>query len=89
LQADYHRLLLAEKRGPWKNAGGAVLGFDPTGQSGRDLGQELDLTARIPILERHLNLMAGYSFFSPGGFVKRTRGSENHHFGYIQTIVRF
>jgi len=89
LQADYHRFLLAEKRGPWKNAGGAVLGFDPTGQSGRDLGQEFDLTARVPILERYLNLMAGYSFFLPGRFAVRTRGPETHHFGYIQTVVRF
>jgi hypothetical protein len=89
LQADYHRFLLAEKRGPWKNAGGRVLGFDPNGQSGGDLGQEFDLTARIPLIERRLSLMAGYSVFFPGDFAKLARGSETHHFAYLQTIVRF
>lgn len=88
LQGDYHRFLLAEPRGPWKNAGGRVLGFDPTGQSGRDLGQEVDVTARIPV-HKHLSFMAGYSFFLPGRFAIRTRGPETHHFGYLTTTVRF
>jgi hypothetical protein len=88
LQADYHRFLLAERRGPWKNAGGRVLGFDPTGEAGRDLGQEFDLTARIPVA-KYLSFLAGYSVFLPGGFAIRTRGPETHHFGYIQTTVRF
>lgn len=88
LQGDYHRLLLARRRGAWKNAGGRVLGFDPTGASGRDLGQEIDLTARVPI-SKHLNLLGGYSVFLPGHFAIRTRGPETHHFAYIQTTVRY
>lgn len=87
-EADYHRFLLAARRGPWKNAGGRVLGFDPTGEAGRDLGQEFDLTFRIP-LEKHLNFLAGYSIFLPGRFASRTRGPESHHFGYLQTTLRF
>ncbi len=88
LESDYHRFLLAAKRGPWKNAGGSVLGFDPSGQSGRDLGQEVDFTARIPV-HKHLNLLAGYSFFLPGRFAERARGPETHDFAYIMTTVRF
>ncbi len=88
VQGDYHRFLLAERRGLWKNAGGGVLGFDPTGAAGRDLGQEVDLTFRIP-LDSHLSFLAGYSIFLPGAFAERTRGPETHHFGYIQTTVRF
>ncbi|MGH9779300.1 MAG: alginate export family protein [Candidatus Acidiferrales bacterium] len=88
LEADYHRFLLAARRGPWKNAGGRVLGSDPTGAAGRDLGQEVDLTVRFPV-ERHVNLLAGYSFFLPGRFAETTRGPETHHFGYIQTTVKF
>ncbi|MBI2955742.1 MAG: alginate export family protein [Acidobacteria bacterium] len=87
-EADYHRFLLAARRGPWKNAGGRVLGFDPTGAAGRDLGQEVDLTVRVPV-ERHVSLLAGYSVFLPGRFAARTRGPETHHFGYIQTTVKF
>lgn len=88
VQADYHRFLLAARRGPWKNAGGRVLGSDPSGEAGRDLGQEVDFTFRVP-LHRHLNFLAGYSVFLPGRFATRTRGPETHHFGYLQTTVRF
>jgi hypothetical protein len=88
LEADYHRFLLAARRGPWKSATGRVLGFDPTGEAGRDVGQEFDLTARLPV-QKHVNLLAGYSIFLPGRFAVRTRGPETHHFGYIQTTVRF
>lgn len=85
---DYHHFLLAQKRGAWKNAGGRVLGVDATGNSGRDVGQELDFTARLP-LGKHLNLLAGYSVFFPGGFAEKTRGPETHQFSYIQTTIRF
>lgn len=87
-EVDYHWFLLAATRGPWKNAAGRVLGFDPTGRSGRDLGQELDLTFRLPV-HKNLNFLAGYSVFFPGDFAARTRGPETHRFGYIQTMVRF
>ncbi|MFQ5737726.1 MAG: alginate export family protein [Acidobacteriota bacterium] len=88
LQGDYHRFLLARRRGPWKSAGGRLLGFDPAGEAGRDLGQEVDLTLRFPLHDK-LNFLAGYSIFLPGRFTARTRGPETHHFGYIQTTVRF
>jgi hypothetical protein len=88
LEFDYHHFLLAAPRGPWKNAGGRVLGFDPTGNSGRDLGHEIDLTLRLPV-HKHAQFLAGYSVFLPGRFVERTRGSDPHQFAYLQTIVRF
>ncbi|MFQ5776565.1 MAG: alginate export family protein [Terriglobia bacterium] len=88
VQADYHRFLLARRRGAWKNGGGRILGFDPTGQAGRDLGQEVDLTFRVP-LHAHLSFLAGYSLFLPGRFAIRTRGPETHHFGYVQTTLSF
>ena len=87
-ETDLHKFLLTEKRGAWKNAGGAVLGVDPTGLSGRDVGQEIDFTLRLP-LWNHLQLTAGYSVFLPGSFAKATRGPENHQWGFIQTVVRF
>jgi len=88
LEADYHNFWLATRRGPWKNAGGRALGQDPEGLSGRHVGQEVDLTARIPLHQR-LSLLAGYSVFVPGRFAARTRGPELHHFGYIQTLLGF
>jgi hypothetical protein len=88
VEVDYHRFLLVARRGPWKNAAGRVMGFDPTGAAGRDLGQEFDFTARVP-LHAHVSILTGYSIFPPGRFAVLTRGPATHHFGYIQTTVRF
>jgi hypothetical protein len=88
LELDYHRFLLAAPRGAWKSATGRVLGFDPLGRFGRDLGQEMDLTLRFPA-QKHLGFLAGYSVFLPGRFATHTRGPETHHFAYVQTTVQF
>ncbi|MBI2819430.1 MAG: alginate export family protein, partial [Acidobacteria bacterium] len=47
----YHRFLLVEKTGAWKNAGGTLLGIDPTGRLGTDLGHEIDITFTFPLYE--------------------------------------
>ena len=88
LELDYHRFLLASPRGPWKNAAGRVLGFDPLARFGRDLGHEVDVTFRLP-LDKRLSFLAGYSAFIPGNFAIRTRGPETNHFAYIQTTFQF
>jgi len=87
LEVDYHRFFLAAQRGPWKSAGGRVLGVDTLGRFGRDVGQEVDLTLRLPVHSR-LSFLAGYSTFFPGRFAANTRGSETQHLAYIQTTVR-
>jgi hypothetical protein len=88
LELDYHHFLLVAPRGPWKSAGGRVLGSDPLGRFGRDLGHEVDLTVRLP-LHKHLNFLAGYSAFVPGSFAKHNRGPEILHFAYVQTTFQF
>ena len=87
-EISYHRFLLVEKAGPWKNAGGTVLGFDPTGKLGTDLGHEIDLTVAFPLYE-HLRLLPGYSLFLPGKFARGTQGSRASQFAYWQTVVTF
>ncbi|MBI4481982.1 MAG: alginate export family protein [Acidobacteria bacterium] len=87
-QMDYHRFLLSERRGPWRNAAGSILGFDPTGRSGTDVGQEVDLTLSFPLRE-NLKLLGGYSFFLPGRFARLTRGADPSQFGYLQALVDF
>ena len=85
---DYHRFYLLRARGPWKNAGGAVLGFDPTGQSGTHVGDEIDFTVAFP-LYKHLKLLSGYSLFFSGEFARKTRGEDTQHFVYLQTLLDF
>jgi hypothetical protein len=85
---DYHRLYLLQARGAWKNAGGAVLGFDPTGQSGTHVGDEVDFLVAFP-LHKHLKVLSGCSLFLPGEFARKTRGEDKQHFVYLQTQVDF
>jgi hypothetical protein len=85
---DYHRFYLLAARGPWKNASGAVLGFDPTGESGTQGGDELDFTLAFP-LQKHFKILSGYSLFVPGEFARKTRGEDDQHFVNLQTLVDF
>jgi hypothetical protein len=85
---DYHRFYLLAARGPWKNASGSVLGLDPTGKSGTHVGDEVDFTLSFP-LHKYLKILSGYSLFVPGEFARKTRGEDNQHFVYLQTLVDF
>jgi len=88
LEVNYLEILLAAVRGPWKNAGGTVLGRDVTGQSGRRVGGEFDFLATYN-LNTHYRLLGGYSRFMPGEFARATRGPDTAHFGYIQLLVSY
>jgi hypothetical protein len=85
---DYHRLYLLEARGPWKDAGGNVLGFDPMGQSGTHVGDELDFTLGFPI-HKAVKILSGYSLFFPGAVARNTRGKDRQDLFYLQTLVDF
>jgi hypothetical protein len=71
LLAWYHVFFLDEARDALYNANGAVIRFDPTGAAGRDVGQELDLTAQF-IFSPRTDLLVGYSHFWAGDFVRAT-----------------
>jgi hypothetical protein len=85
---DVHRFRLLAARGAWKDATGEVLGQDPTGQSGREIGDELDLLYRFP-LRKDLTVLAGYSAFFPGAFAKSTGRTRTQGFGYAQVLFKF
>ncbi len=87
-QVKLHDFSLEEAGGTWKDAGGAVLGFDPTGSSGTDVGRELDLTYRYRWMEK-VTLEAGYSRFDPGGFAEATRGPDASDWGYLMLTFGF
>jgi alginate export protein len=87
-ELSYHRFSLVEKTGAWKNAGGTVLGIDPSGKLGTDLGHEIDLTVTFPLYE-HLRMLPGYSLFIPGKFARGTQGPRASQFAYWQTLVTF
>jgi hypothetical protein len=55
---------------------------DPTGQSGRSIGTEVDARVRFP-MGRHIAATIGYAWFEPGGFAAATSGRDaNSNFLY-------
>jgi len=73
VQLEGHRFYLAEKKDGWSL--NSKLYRDKTGHSGRHLGDELDIIAswvlpQTPLMPAKITLMAGYSHFWPGTFVK-------------------
>jgi hypothetical protein len=84
----YHRFLLEEEAGPWKDAAGNVLGFDPTGSSGTHVGGEWDLLYRLALMET-AGLESGISLFQPGRFARRTRGDDPSCWASVMLTVSF
>src|SRR5262245_21055745 len=87
-QAKAHAFDLDEARGPWKDAAGIVMGFDPTGASGTSVGSEVDLTYRFSWTDKAL-VEAGLSEFDPGGFARQTRGDDVSRWGYLMLTFAF
>ncbi len=63
--------------------------IDPTGQSGRDIGQELDFQASYSI--KHFGkISAGIAIFEPGNFIQNLTGHSNQMtFGFLQYSLGF
>lgn len=90
LRAELHTFRLESARAAWTGAGGAVLGRDATGASGKSTGWELDLLARGSVPQvKYLAWLAGYSEYHPGSFARSVRGDDISRYGYVQVGVTF
>jgi hypothetical protein len=87
LRGEYHYFTLDKAKDGWYSPG-AVQRRDKTGSSGRELGHEVDLTAKMKLSD-YLEILFGYSFFIPGEFVKNTGPSPTAQWGFLQTMVFF
>ncbi len=80
VKASYHYFALSQARDAWyrtngkPHKSGGKPRRDARGESGRDLGHELDLVIRAKPL-RGLALQAGYSHLFPGEFIHNTAAS--------------
>ncbi len=88
VQAKFHRFALDQARGPWKDDGGIVFGFDPAGLSGKSVGRELDLTWRYAWKEK-MTIEAGYARFMPDRFARLTRGDDSSDWAYLMLTAGF
>jgi hypothetical protein len=88
ISADFLRFRLLEARGAWKDDAGEVLGQDPTGGSGREIGDELDLLYRFPA-RKDLTFLLGYSAFFPGRFAESFGRTKTQSYVYSQILFKF
>jgi len=84
----WHAFWLNAKEDSLYAANGAALRRDPAGKSGREVGNELDLTL-LWQLDRHSELLFGYSHFWNGTFITKTGPSEDPDLFYVQYAFRF
>lgn len=87
LKAEYHYFMLDQAHDAWYFPGKAVR-RDKTGSSGRELGQEIDLTARMKVTS-NLEFLTGACFFMPGELVKNTGKSPQASWYFLETTFIF
>ena len=84
----YHAFWLSNRKDALYNAGAAPGRRDPTGHSGREVGQELDLTVEWK-LDVHAKLLFGYSHFWDSDLITNTGPSEDADLFYVQYQFKF
>ncbi len=82
----YHRLELQQPGGPWKSAGGALVGagWDPDNRS-QDLGHEIEGAVTYKPLEG-LMVQSGYGAFIPGRAARALGATEPQHFLWLWLV---
>ncbi|MBX3117475.1 MAG: alginate export family protein [Fimbriimonadaceae bacterium] len=96
LRARWSSLSLRDPSDAWYGAGGAPNKrpggsfVDPTGTSGRDIGNEFNLEATYR-LNKVYTITGGIGIFSPGKYVKNVNGgnADQQAWGYVSMQVRF
>lgn len=94
LKFQYWKYWLANAHDGWYSAAGAlnksgsITLIDPTGNSGKDLGSELDLD--LTTVTGSVTWGIGIASFAPGSFVNNLIGHQDKQsWGYIQANYRF
>ncbi len=88
VQSEFVHLSLVRARDGWYDDAGTILRVDPTGRSGREVGIEHDLTVRWDA-RPGIGLLAGWSHFAPGAFVRRTGGAPRTDWAFAQMTATF
>jgi len=70
------------------NAGGNVLRRNVSGSSGKDVGDELDLTINWQV-DTHSSFLLGWSHFWPNNFIESSGPSRDADYIYLQYTFKF
>ncbi len=90
-QLDYHAFWLATNEDAWYRANGATA-VRPVNALARNAdkfaGSEIDFTVTYKPMKQ-LALVAGYSHFFAGSYLKDTGANDDADFGYVQATIEF
>lgn len=87
LQAKAHDWWLASARDGLYNAGGALLVRDPSGLSGKHIGEEIDFQV-LWAAPGNVAIGGGIGHMFTGSFLKRTTPGSSYTFPYVQLTYR-
>jgi len=87
LKAELHKFWLAQARDAWYL--NQSLYRDKSGNSGKDLGWELDVVERFLTPLKGLEVQIGYGHFWPGRFVERVADNAEANWCFLQFHYRF
>ena len=88
LALAYHAFWLDEDQDALYDVSGAPTRRDPTGNSGAEIGQELDVTVSWKLVV-HSALLFGYSHFWSRDFIMDTGSSADADLFYVQYAFKF
>ncbi len=86
--AQYHIFELDSAKDALYGPAGQVLRSDPTGRSGRDVGDELDLVTNIHLTQNQ-DVLLGWSKLYEGSFLKKTGYGPSPELFYAQYSFRW
>lgn len=84
LQVEAHHYWLDSRTDSWYSGPGLR---DKTGQSGRDLGDEISLVAKYTLTKR-VSLEGGVSHFLPGNYPRKAGKTDSANFVYLQYEIK-
>jgi len=84
LRLEYHYFTLDQAKDGWYTTGLKVLRRDKNGQSGIELGHEIDFRGAWKVAQG-VELLFGYSHFFPGAFVRATGAHPEANWFMFQT----
>jgi hypothetical protein len=88
LQTKFHTWWLASARDGLYNAPGTLLVRDPTGRSGRHVGEEVDIQALWPAGKR-IFVGAGVGHMFAGKFLREASPASGYTFSYGMITYTF
>ena len=88
IEPGIHQFWLDSRTDAWYNSGGTSLGRDKTGQSGRELGHEIDIVAKYK-MNKFLTLETGAGHFLEGRFAEKNGRRDSANYVYMQYVLKF